>query len=213
MVTNLKLDKEAFLEIGYEIKGEYNIPFRIFCSKRDEKIKVNLHVFRENDPAIELNLNFRDYLKNNRQIKEEYQLLKKRLANLEASARKNDNIGLLNNYNLGKNEFITRVIKDSGFDGLCLRFCAHYKEEEAAKELADDESLNFHDPLQKYFVLYKGSEIIGYANMDIEESRAILNKIVISSQYNKLNFKEYLAQKCREWVEFNNLILCCEQVI
>ena len=48
--------------IGYDYRGEFNIPMHYGFSKR-EQISVNLHVYQQGNPEVELNLTFRDYLR------------------------------------------------------------------------------------------------------------------------------------------------------
>ena len=50
--------------LGYHYKGEYNLPLRDLYGREDE-FEVYLHVHRVNSPEIELNLQFRDYLRGN----------------------------------------------------------------------------------------------------------------------------------------------------
>ncbi|WP_339040762.1 GrpB family protein [Candidatus Lariskella endosymbiont of Hedychridium roseum] len=55
--------KESQLEaIGYRYRGGFNIPLRRYFTIRAEERSINLHVFEENDPEIELNILFRDHL-------------------------------------------------------------------------------------------------------------------------------------------------------
>src|SRR5882672_9567755 len=46
--------------LGFKHKGEYNIPMRYYFNREN----INLHVYEEGHPEIELNLRFRDYLRN-----------------------------------------------------------------------------------------------------------------------------------------------------
>jgi GrpB-like predicted nucleotidyltransferase (UPF0157 family) len=48
--------------IGFSYKGEWNIPFKFGFTKRGQD-EINLHVFEEGHPEIELNILFRDYLR------------------------------------------------------------------------------------------------------------------------------------------------------
>jgi GrpB-like predicted nucleotidyltransferase (UPF0157 family) len=65
----------ALESIGYEYRGEWNIPFKFSFRKRG-KLEVNLHVYEEGHPEIESNLLFRDYLRKNPKERGEYQSLK-----------------------------------------------------------------------------------------------------------------------------------------
>src|SRR5579872_2938376 len=66
MIGVVKTPEEAIkpLEyLGFKYKGEYNIPMRYYFN-RSEGVDTNLHVYAEGHPEIELNLLFRDYLRN-----------------------------------------------------------------------------------------------------------------------------------------------------
>jgi GrpB-like predicted nucleotidyltransferase (UPF0157 family) len=55
---------------GYRYRGEFNIPFHRGFSKRDNTPEINLHVYEEGNPEIELNLLFRDYLRTHAEARE-----------------------------------------------------------------------------------------------------------------------------------------------
>ena len=57
--------------LGFKYKGEYNIPMRFYFN-RSEGVDTNLHVYEEGHPEIELNLLFRDYLRDHPEVREEY---------------------------------------------------------------------------------------------------------------------------------------------
>src|SRR5947209_2546617 len=68
-------DPIAKLEsIDYQYRGEFNIPVHYGFSKR-VGTSVNLHVFEENNPEIQLNILFRDYLRANDEARKKYQQL------------------------------------------------------------------------------------------------------------------------------------------
>jgi GrpB-like predicted nucleotidyltransferase (UPF0157 family) len=78
IVAAVKRPEETavFLEgIGYQYKGEYNIPLHWGFSKR-EGGQVNLHVYEEEHPEIELSLAFRNYLRVHPETRDAYGALK-----------------------------------------------------------------------------------------------------------------------------------------
>ena len=117
-------------QIGYVYKGEFNIPFHSGFSKPG----VNLHVYPPENPEIELNLHFRDYLRAHPEAVEEYAALKKQLVSQPASHQKQ---GRFTGYNLGKDAFIKKILGLSGFNGLCIRYCTHHDEWAAAKAFSN----------------------------------------------------------------------------
>lgn len=120
---------------------------------------INLHIFEENDPEIELNILFRDYLRNHQDARQEYEDLKYMLVDIESSHQKGR---IYTNYTLGKHEFIQEILKKAGFKGLRFVICTHESELEAAKNLGGNlEDIEDHE----HVVLYHGVEIIAYANI------------------------------------------------
>ena len=58
VVRDLFFQNLILENIGYEYRGGFNIPFRKCFTTRAANKNINLHVFEENDPEIELNLLF-----------------------------------------------------------------------------------------------------------------------------------------------------------
>lgn len=87
VVNHLSEVGKQLISIGIQYQGEYNIPLRYFFSKRS-KVNVNLHVYEEDHPEIELNLLFRDYLCSHAAARDEYALLKRQLLVDESSFQK-----------------------------------------------------------------------------------------------------------------------------
>jgi|JI10StandDraft_1071094.scaffolds.fasta_scaffold00578_16 GrpB-like predicted nucleotidyltransferase (UPF0157 family)/GNAT superfamily N-acetyltransferase len=192
--------------IGFKYGGEYNIPMHYGFSKRGER-EVNLHVYKEGNPKIELNLTFRDYLRSHPEVRDEYGLLKLELLKKKTSFEKN--ASMFTGYNLGKNTFIASVLRRAGFN--CLRFviCTHFDEWKAAKDLRNRYFFNKTDHPDPYtwtfnhkdhlhFVLYKGVDIIGYAHIQLwPEARAAIRIIVIEKTYRQQGY----AKQFLKWIE------------
>jgi GrpB-like predicted nucleotidyltransferase (UPF0157 family) len=90
VVRNLFFDKSQIEAIGYKYRGGFNIPLRRSFTIRTADRNINLHVFEENDPEIELNILFRDRLRENPSARDEYALLKYKLIAEESSHEKNE---------------------------------------------------------------------------------------------------------------------------
>lgn len=105
--------------LGYNYKGEINIPFHFGFAKREGELNVNLHVYHEGNPELELNLKFRDYLREHTDARDEYAQLKYALINEPASHEKNG--FRFSGYNLGKDNFIKKILEKSGFTAFCMR--------------------------------------------------------------------------------------------
>jgi len=117
----------AVLEkIGYQSKGEFNLPFRYFFSKK-EPHEINLHLVPENHPEIALNILFRDYLRHHDHSRDLYAALKENLLQDPASFEKADG-AMFSGYNLGKDVFIRDILEQAGYAGRRFIRAAHRQE-------------------------------------------------------------------------------------
>jgi GrpB-like predicted nucleotidyltransferase (UPF0157 family) len=146
---------------GYTYKGELNIPFRHFFSKNTDDRHINLHVTEEGNPEVIGFLLFRNYIEDHKEAMDKYIELKKSIAKNNAPKKGQ----LLGDYTLAKDDFIRKILKKAGFEGLCMRYVTHYNERKYA-----DKYKSVYECME--LVFYKGPQIIGYCginqNLDIE---------------------------------------------
>ncbi|MGC0371641.1 MAG: hypothetical protein DGJ47_000334 [Rickettsiaceae bacterium] len=198
-VNDAQLAVKALEQIGFEYKGEWSIPFKYGFRYRHE-ISINLHMFDFGHPAIQSNLMFRDFLRNNESERQEYEKLKYKIAKEEDSHDKDQSF--LYNYTIKKANFIHEVIKKTDFDGIYLQYCATPMEKDFVnqmrlknnvKELKNNE---FFIDNQRHFVLYHGVKICGYANLELRNDDYITTiRSTILAKY-ELEFKQLLLQWC-----------------
>jgi GrpB-like predicted nucleotidyltransferase (UPF0157 family) len=213
MIAVIKDKEKAVLPLGalgYQYKGEYNIPLRLYFNKK-EGGDVNLHVYEEGHPEIELNLLFRDYLRTHPQIRDAYAQLKGDLLKDPASFEKNHS--LFAGYTLGKYAFIQNVLRQASFNRIRFMRCTHGSEWEAAKSfrqkyffdkvpIADPYTWTFDHPDHVHFVLYQGVDIIGYAHLELwPEERAAIRIIVIDEMKRHQGFGEKFLTLLEVWLK------------
>jgi GrpB-like predicted nucleotidyltransferase (UPF0157 family) len=87
-------------DIGYVAKGEFGIPGRRYFQKGGDRRTHQVHAFKQGDPNTVRHLAFRDYLRANPKVAEEYAVLKKRIA----ATCDND----IDRYCHGKDDFVKR---------------------------------------------------------------------------------------------------------
>lgn len=148
--------------IGFEFRGELNIPLRYFFKGRWAQGDVNLHVTLLHTGFSPLNILFRDCLRHDDRVRDAYEALKRQLA-ADPEMHKRTASGLVA-YTLAKNDFIKDVLDGAGYDALCLNFCMHYEEwrmfnQLMGTQLSDETKLEGHH----YFVLYRGTTVIAAA--------------------------------------------------
>jgi GrpB-like predicted nucleotidyltransferase (UPF0157 family)/N-acetylglutamate synthase-like GNAT family acetyltransferase len=197
---------------GYVYKGEWNIPLKCGFNKR-EKTSVNLHVFFDkNHPEIELNLRFCDYLRANPDVRDAYAELKIEILKDETAQQKVGKMQLPG-YTLRKSGFIKDVIKAFGFDRLRALKCLTDDEWDAVKTLRqrhffeerrmqDPYYWTFDHPEHDHFVLYRGSEIVGYAHIQLgpKSMTAILRIIVVTEENRHQSFGSQFLAIIEEWL-------------
>lgn len=196
--------------LGFKYKDEYHIPMRFYFN-RSEGIETNLHVYHEGHPEIELNLLFRDYLRDHPEIQKEYANLKENLLKDSASFEKRDS--KFTGYTLGKDAFIRKVLRAANFNRIRIMKCTHYVEWEAAKRLrnkyffdplsiSDPYTWTFDHPEHVHLILYQGVEIIGYAHIQFwPNQRAALRIIVIDEDYRQHGLGSQFLQLCEQWLK------------
>ena len=195
---------------GFQYRGEFNIPFHGGFSKRAHE-DINLHVYEAGHPEIELNLLFRDYLRDNPEAREEYASLKEVLLKEKSSHEKNNSV--FTGYNLGKDDFIRKILKAAKFNRIRMMKCTHYAEWEEAKRLrrqyffdpiaiAEPYTWTFDHKEHAHLILYQGVEIVGYAHIQFwPDQRAALRIIVINENYRNDGFGHQFLQLCERWLK------------
>lgn len=200
--------------LGFAYKGEYNIPMRFYFN-RSEDIDVNLHVYEEGHPEIELNLLFRDYLRNHPEVRNAYAELKSTLLKEQSSYEKNNSS--FTGYNLGKAAFISKVLKAAHFNRVRIMKCIHYAEWDAAKRFrqkyffdllstADPYTWTFNHKEHTHLILYQGVEIVGYAHIQFwPDQRAALRIIVIHEAYRNCGLGSQFLHLCERWLKMQSI--------
>lgn len=205
--------------IGYEYGGDWNIPFKYGLRYRKER-KLNLHMFDFDHPAITSNLLFRDYLRNNPQQKKEYAQLKYNiLEDPSAHVKKHP---LFYDYTLRKSAFIKKILQLTKFDKTYMHYCTDDQEWEAAKTLRlkyfftpnniDDPYVwTFNHDNHRHFVFYKGTDIIGYAHLqlwpgqDRTQDRAAIRILVIDEEYRGQGHGTEFMSLIEKWLKLNEI--------
>ncbi len=211
VVRNLFFDKSQLEAIGYKYRGGFNIPLRKCFTIRNAQRNINLHIFEENDPEIQLNILFRDYLREKPSARDEYALLKYKLIAEESSHEKNDSI--YRGYTLGKHDFIQNILQKSGFNKYRFVLCTHTLEWAAAKHfrniyffgpqaIDDPYTWTFNHEKHAHLVLYQGTEIVGYAHIQFwPENRAAIRIIAVDDGKRNQNSGSIFLALIEKWLK------------
>lgn len=207
---------EPLSSIDFKYCGEWNIPFKFGFSKRGAR-DVNLHVFEEGHPEIELNLLFRDYLRENEEALNRYAELKRVLLTDEKSLKKQGG-QRFSGYNLGKHSFIQEILKKTGFKRLRFLKCSHHDEWSAARKYRqhyfskeeaafDPYNFNVNDENDEHFVMYEGTEVIGYAHVQLCVDFRSAIRIMVIDQSKQDSFLElFFVTFIEKWLLFKTTI-------
>ena len=209
-VNNLEFDHQGLANLNYEYRGGFNLPLRKSFTYRSPDLNVNLHIFEENDPEVELNLLFRDYLCENPEARDQYAALKYKLLEDDAFHKKDG--AMYRGYTLGKHDLIQDILNKSGFKRLRFVICTHYTEWSAAKQfrnkyffepnkIEDPYTWTFDHKDHKHFILYKGVNIVGYAHVQLwQDFRAALRIIVIDEKQQGKGYGKEFMSLIEKWL-------------
>lgn len=212
VVRNLNFPQSPLNAAGYIFRGSFNIPLQRYATLRSADRAINLHIFEENDPEIELNLLFRNHLRQFPDCRNAYETLKYSLV-AEQSSPSPKKESIYSDYTLGKNEFIQNVLKNAGFNGQRFLLCTHYSEWNVIRHFRrcyfanlyhceDPFTATFHSPEHRHFIFCRGTEIIGYAHIQLlPDQKATLPMIFICKTGNNNSCGRQFLNLCRKWLE------------
>jgi GrpB-like predicted nucleotidyltransferase (UPF0157 family) len=205
IVKNLQ-DIQSLESQGYIAKGELNIPLRYYYSNNTIEPRINLHICEQGHGFIDLNLSFRDYLRQNIAERDAYAALKVEILKSDTAGDKLQ--GCFSNYNLQKDDFIKSVLKKGHFMQYAVTFCMHYAEQEACKRLLtiDDTELNAYlqDGDTYLFCLYHGEKIIGVCCVILKENA--VKTMNFSYDHDRAEAKLYFKSFINKWLNTKNSI-------
>ncbi len=186
-------------------KGEWNIPFKFGFTKRTH-YEFNLHVYEEGHTEIALNLFFRDLLRKDESLRNDYATLKESLLHDESSFYKEKG-SRFTRYNLQKGLFISRVLKE--FKGLRFLKCTHYHEWEdyhriKKERIFDPLSIPYNinhpslsDPSQEHFILCEGMNGVALSHIEfLDAQTAALRNLA----YERKGYGKKILTLTKKWL-------------
>lgn len=203
VVQNLKSTIPVLERLGYQYKGEFNLPFRLFFSRKYPN-DVHIHVVKENCGEISWNLVFQNYLRENKNARDIYAKVKLDLIK-ENPDGFNMIEGLFSEYTIKKGEIIRKLAKEAGFNDYRFVSIANYNEFDAYKKLMHLNKIDLNRKNVFHLCLYKGVEIVAAACVEFNISDSIA--IIKSIKSKNTKDENVLKEKINEWVMFHNLML------
>ncbi|MDR0739237.1 MAG: GrpB family protein [Oscillospiraceae bacterium] len=194
---------EPLKKAGYDFKGEINLPFRLYFSRKIPH-HVHLKVCKVSSVHVEQQLIFRNFLNQNFKEAKEYSDLKQKI--IDGSNGNFKMVGdMFSEYTLRKANFISKILDKAGFVGKKLAIAIHDEEIKAFKKFLPDVEVTFPQSTECVYVLFlKGTEAVGAALLksSCEEG----DKIVQIKACNKENERDFL-NRIHEWLDFRSKLL------
>ena len=201
VVGDLKAATEVLTSLGYEAKGEFNLPLRLFFSRKVPN-DVHVHVVKEDSGEIAWNLTFQDYLRANTDARDLYAKTKLDLIKENPEGFKMIE-GLFSAYTVKKADVILDIAQRAGFNGFRFVIVANHNEIEAYKKLLKLVKIDFSNKNIFHLCLYKGVEVVAAACVEFD--RATQKAFVKALNALSLDYEQTLNDKIEEWAEFHGL--------
>lgn len=201
VVGDLRAAAEALKGLGYEAKGEFNLPLRLFFSRK-VPADVHIHVVKANSGEIAWNLVFQDYLRANADARDLYARTKLDLIR-ENPDGFNMIEGMFSEYTVKKADVILDIAQRAGFNGFRFVIVANHNEIEAYKKLLKLAKIDFRNKNIFHLCLYKGVEVVAAACVEFD--RATQKAFVKALNALSLDYEQTLNDKIEEWAEFHGL--------
>ncbi|USQ14778.1 GNAT family N-acetyltransferase [Legionella lytica] len=204
-ITQVDAMNPLMIELGYEVKGESGMLFRRFFQKGGTQPSFNVHVFEQESAEIERHVKFRDWMHKHPKDRDAYAQLKQNLAQLHP-----DDISA---YCFGKEDFVSQIDKRTGCVGLRVVNALTPREWNAIRHLrqfyffdrvglADPYTCTFEHGAHLHFVLYQGTEIIGYAHLQLwPDARVAVRILVVDEAQRNHRYGQHFLLLCERWLK------------
>ena len=195
--------------LGYQYKGEFNVPLRPFFGKRHPQYSVNLHIYTTGSPELEAQLILRDFLRSHPEIMQQYGNLKKKAAAMPSATEKMANG--IPMYNAYKHNFILHTLTLAGFRGLRTCLCGvpdewgayHTIRQKALKIMhrTDSHPSNqVQTASSSHLVLYQGAQIVAAAEVGaLDTPQPTIGFIGTQDQQHSEVYKTQLLEVITRW--------------
>lgn len=202
-ITKVDQSTAKMQDLGYIAKGENGMLFRRFFQIKSPARTVNVHIFEQGSPEITRHLKFRDWMCTHEEDRRAYEELKYNLAQ-----KFPDDILA---YCFGKDKFVAAIDKKTGYSGLRAVMALTPTEWSAAKktrqkyffdkiDIKDPYTWTFDHKDHVHLVMYQGTEIIGYAHLQLwPQKRVAMRIIVIDEHFRNLGHGSQLLMICEKW--------------
>lgn len=179
-----------FEELGYVAKGEHGIPFRRYFQRGTDLRTHHIHIYEEGSSEIERHLHFRDYLKANPDVCQEYESLKIALAKQHPYD--------INAYCNAKDAFIQEIDKKAPSNKLRIVLACTTREWESVAQFRQQHSMKSGrvDELEKdhhsHVILLQAASIIGYADISLEHPGSAQLAMLVMKAGDEMHSKEFI---------------------
>lgn len=216
VVKNGNASIASLEKAGFVYKGEWNIPFKFGFTKRGVH-DINLHVFEENHPEIELNIVFRNHLRSHPESMHQYATIKETLLQDETSYKKQTG-QLFSGYNLGKDAFIRNVLIEEGYTRHRFLKVTHYQEWAAYHRIRKEQIFDpinviydsnhptIHAKNHYHFILCYGMEIATVGHIEfLNETEAALRSLATDLPFQSMGYGKEMMILLEKWLKSKSI--------
>lgn len=203
VVKDLKKAIPVLTEAGFTYKGEYNLPLRLFFSKKTPN-DLNLHVATADSGELAWQITFRNFLRKNKEARDLYAKTKLDLVNDNPEGfniRKN----LFSEYTIKKGEVIRKISNLANFKGIRFVIASNQYELGDYKKLLSEYDVDFDEQNAYHLCLYSGTECVCAAFLKFDNENRTVSIESINSTDEK--YKKIMIDKIKDWTEFHELKL------
>lgn len=203
IVKDLKRAIKTLTEAGFTYKGEYNLPLRLFFSKKTPN-DLNLHVATADNGEIAWLITFRNFLRENKEARDLYGKTKLDLVNDNPQGF-NVKTNKFSDYTVKKGDVIRKISKMANFDGMRFLIANNEYEIDDFKKLLPKAIINPDDQNEFQLCIYSGTQCACAALLRFDRKNKTAKIEFINSIDSK--YQKIMIDKIKVWAEFHELKL------
>lgn len=209
VVKDLKRAIKALTEAGFTYKGEYNLPLRLFFSKKTPN-DLNLHVATADSGELAWQITFRNFLRKNKEARDLYAKTKLDLVNDNPQGF-NVKANKFSDYTVKKGDVIRKISKMANFNGTRFLIANNEYEIEDFKKLLPNVNINPNDQNEFSLCIYSGTKCVCAALLIFDYENKIAKIEFISETEPK--YQNIMIDKIKAFTEFHDLKLKNSEII
>lgn len=200
----MKRSITALTEAGFTYKGEYNLPLRLFFSKKTPN-DLNLHVATADSGEINWQITFRNFLRENFEAKDLYAKTKLDLVSNNPHGFNIKKQNWFSDYTIKKGDVIRKISEMAKFNGIRFLIANNEYELNDYKKLISKNVTTSDKENEYQLCLYSGTHCVCAALVKFDyESKLAAIELINSTD---AKYQNITIDKIKSWAEFHELEL------